>query len=65
MWLLVRSGQQLKAMHAAVVAVLCIASAFSNFSGIILCLFLPVVAFFLRSPYSLHLAVVLPLFYAA
>jgi hypothetical protein len=62
LWLLVSEGENLTPAAAFTVALLCVGAAFSNFSGVILCLLLPVLAFLVRSPYWLHMMVVLALF---
>lgn len=62
LWLLLSQGQSLTPAAAIVVALLCMGAAFSNFSGIILCLLLPVLAFLARSRYWIHLTVALALF---
>lgn len=65
LWLLIQRGRGLTPAAAITVGVLCAGAALSNFSGLILCLLLPVLALLLRSPYWLHLAFSLGLFSVA
>lgn len=55
-WILVRHAGELRGRHLAAIMLLAAAAAYSNFSGVIFCLFLPVVAFLLGSAYWQYLA---------